>query len=519
MPTKQYVSYIRVSTLRQGQTGTSLEEQRAAIQRYAARFGLAITEEYEEKETAAAQGRPVFNRMLKALRQGEAAGVIMHKIDRSARNLKDWAELGELNDRGIEIHFANESIDLHSRGGRLSADIQAVVAADFIRNLREETRKGFYGRLKQGLYPRPAPPGYQDCGKGNPKEPDAVQAPLVKQAFELYATGNWPLNALVEKMYTLGLRNKTNQKITRNGLSKLLHNRFYIGLIVVAVKGEIFLGQHRPIVSKKLFERVQDMLAGKNIEKKQKHVMLFRKLLKCKLCGEALIGERQKGHVYYRCHRKACPQKTIREETVENAIGIILRELRFTPAENRVIRTITKQSYDSFAEFRATQTKALHLQLEQLQVRLGKLTDAYIDGVIEKEIYLHKKNSLIVEEQEIRETLQRVDDGEKKILRQIEEFLELVNNAYLSWKAATPEEKREIVKTVTSNLVVQEKTVIVKLHYPFQIVLDRQKTLDGSPHRAVPRTLFALISQLHSYFEQNQVGAFSPPMLIKVAVQ
>lgn len=75
-----------------------------------------------------------------------------HKIDRGARNLKDWANLGDLIDGGVEVHFAHESLDMNSRGGRLSADIQAVVAADFIRNLRQETRKGFYGRLKQGIY-------------------------------------------------------------------------------------------------------------------------------------------------------------------------------------------------------------------------------------------------------------------------------------------------------------------------------------------------------------------------------
>ena len=85
---------------------------------------------------------------------------IIHKIDRSARNLKDWSDLGEMIDSGIQVHFVNESLDLHSRGGRLSADIQAVVAADYIRNLREETRKGFYGRIKQGVYPLPAPLGY-----------------------------------------------------------------------------------------------------------------------------------------------------------------------------------------------------------------------------------------------------------------------------------------------------------------------------------------------------------------------
>src|SRR5205085_4859361 len=138
-----------------------------AITRHAARNDFEIAAWFEERETAAKRGRPLFNQMLKLLRQDKAGGVIIHKIDRSARNLRDWADLGELIDRGIEVQFANESLDLQTRGGRLSADIQAVVAADYIRNLREETRKGFYGRIKQGLFPLPAPLGYTDQGKGN----------------------------------------------------------------------------------------------------------------------------------------------------------------------------------------------------------------------------------------------------------------------------------------------------------------------------------------------------------------
>src|SRR5437870_7709725 len=118
--------------------------------------------------------------MLTRLRRREAEGVIIHKIDRSARNLTDWAELGDLIDQGIQVHFANESLDLKSRGGRLSADIQAVVAADYIRNLKEEVRKGFYGRLKQGVYPLPAPIGYKDEGAGKPKSLDPMKAPLVR---------------------------------------------------------------------------------------------------------------------------------------------------------------------------------------------------------------------------------------------------------------------------------------------------------------------------------------------------
>src|SRR5215213_9484330 len=269
MPHKKYFSYIRVSTQRQGQTGTSLAEQQAAIEHYAQSWNLLIVKRFEERETAAKLGRPVFLEMLKALKQGKAQGVIIHKIDRSARNLKDWVDLGSLMDSGVEILFASESLDLNSRGGRLSADIQAVVASDYIRNLREETKKGIYGRLKQGLYPFPAVTGYLNTGKGNPKKLDPINAPLVRQAFELYATGNWGLIALADKMYELGLRNKNGKKITINGLSSILHNLFYTGVIEIEKTGEVFAGIHQPIVSKKLFDEAQAVFEGKNVKKQK----------------------------------------------------------------------------------------------------------------------------------------------------------------------------------------------------------------------------------------------------------
>src|SRR5437667_12710681 len=200
---QSYIGYIRVSTTKQGE-GVSLEVQKDAIARYAERNQFQITQWLEEMETAAKRGRPVFNQALKLLREGKHKGIILHKLDRGARNLKDWAEIGELSDQGVEVHFVNESLDLHSRGGRLSADIQAVVAADYIRNLREETRKGFYGRLKQGLYPLQAPLGYLDNGKGKVNTIDSVKGPLVRKAFELYATGRYSFETLGEEMHKLG---------------------------------------------------------------------------------------------------------------------------------------------------------------------------------------------------------------------------------------------------------------------------------------------------------------------------
>jgi DNA invertase Pin-like site-specific DNA recombinase len=141
---KPCFGYIRVSSKKQGE-GVSLSAQQEAIERFAADHNICIVRWFEEQQTAANSGRPIFNQMLKALRSGHAAGVVMHKIDRSARNFSDWAKIGDLADAGVAIHFATESLDFRSRGGRLAANIQMAVAEDYIRNLKEEVRKGQIG--------------------------------------------------------------------------------------------------------------------------------------------------------------------------------------------------------------------------------------------------------------------------------------------------------------------------------------------------------------------------------------
>lgn len=150
---RTYFAYIRVSTIKQGEKGSSLTEQKDAILAYAQKHNLQIVEFFEEQQTGS-QARPrCFSQDAHPALKEAAHGLIMHKVDRGARNLADWAEIAALKDIGIDVHFAHEAIDLNSRGGRLSADIQAVVASDLIRNLRDEVKKGIYGRLKQGIYP------------------------------------------------------------------------------------------------------------------------------------------------------------------------------------------------------------------------------------------------------------------------------------------------------------------------------------------------------------------------------
>lgn len=137
-------AYARVSTPRQGEKGVSLTEQREAITRYAERHGLQIIRWFEEQESASKRGRPAFNQMLRLLRRGAATGIVIHKIDRSARNLEDWNDIGKLVDAGVDVHFATESIDLTTTAGRLSADIQAVVATQDILKRYDRPLTCFY---------------------------------------------------------------------------------------------------------------------------------------------------------------------------------------------------------------------------------------------------------------------------------------------------------------------------------------------------------------------------------------
>lgn len=503
MSGKGYFSYVRVSTQRQGSLGTSLVEQQAAIERYAQRFNLQIIKQYEERETAAKLGRPVFLDMLKALKDGKAEGLIIHKIDRSARNLKDWADLGSLIDAGIEVHFANESLDLTSRGGRLSADIQAVVAADYIRNLREETKKGIYGRLRQGLFPFPARVGYLDTGKGNPKRPDPVQATLVKQAFELYASGQYGLNALVEKMYEAGLRNKNCKKISRNGLVCILKNPFYMGLIKLDTIGELFVGIHTPIVSKALFDDVQNVFAGKRVPKKNKHFFIFRRLIECRSCGNFLIAEKQKGHIYYRCQTKTCPQKTIRQELIEQRVLEVFMKLQLTGQEFHLLRMEAIKFQKEEPKRIEAERKQLMMELAQIEDRLAKLADAYIDGIFSKDAYTVKQNQLILKKQEIREEFSSLKNAGRKFLAEFQEFLELLKAVYLSYKLGSPSEKRELAQITFSNCSVYGKSLTIKLKRPFQTVLEREPFPAGSPTLATARTLQKLYVKLFRFFQKR----------------
>jgi len=441
--------------------------------------------------------------MLKGLRKGDARGVLIHKIDRSARNLKDWADLGELIDGGIEVHFANEALDLHSRGGRLSADIQAVVAADYIRNLREETKKGIYGRLKQGFYPLGAPIGYCDNGAAKPKTIDPEKGPLVKKTFELYGSGQWSIPTLVEELARRGLKNRVGGPVSRAGLHTLLRNPFYTGVIRIRASGETYEGNHEALISKNLFDRVQDILHGRVGTRVKVHDFPFRRFIACENCGNHLIGELQKGNVYYRCHTKKCAGTSIREERVGELVIRALSALAFSEEEKTLVMARIRELKAAWIESREQELHGLKLKIEQVAERLNRVTDAYLEGALDRNMFDERKAVLISERRALSDRQADYETRRTSVPDELQKFIELAGSANSLYQAASAAKKRRLLRIVMSNCTIRQKSIWFTWRLPFGEVAERGNETGGAPDREIGRTCALLIDELFAFFAEQ----------------
>jgi site-specific DNA recombinase len=493
---RSYFAYIRVSTIKQGEHGVSLSEQRDAIVQFAHRNNLNIIQWFEERETAAKIGRREFNHMLAALRKQRASGVIFHKIDRSARNLKDWSVIQDLAEQGIDVRFSQEAVNLRSNEGKLTGDFLAVIASHYIRNLREEVKKGIVGRLKQGIYPLGAPTGYLDQGGGKVKIPDPIRAPLIREAFDLYASGTYGIRNLCDELWRRGLRNRNGNRVYPSTIATILRNPFYIGIIRMR-SGDTYSGLHEPLISNDLFALVQDRLDGKKNAKLIKHNFLYRRLIRCGGCGLHLIGERQKQkYIYYRCHTKGCLTFTVREERVEERLRSHLTSFTFEKEDLIYLRTLIASHYDHSAERQQERIHAVDLQVQRLDARLSRLTDAYLDGDFDKQLFADKKLSILKDRRRFEEERASIEAGQPLSKEKLEGILELLERVPLSHEMANMRERRRFIENVTSNFEVRGKDVAITLRSPFDELAKSLPVFSSALDHDRPRTLMKTVCHL-----------------------
>lgn len=509
---KKCFGYPRVSTIKQGD-GASLEAQMQAIKDYAARHNIIIIDWFEEKVTAAKSGRPLFNKMMRQLKDGRAEGVIFHKIDRSTRNFADWAKISDIADSGISVHIAVDDLDFTSRSGRLVADVQVAIAADYIRNLREEVRKSQALLLEKGCYPFKSPLGYAESGKenrGKPKQICEIRGPLVKTALELFATGQYSQPMLREEMTKRGLTNLSGRPLSKAGMSKILNNPFYCGIIRIKKTGKTYQGKHEPLISVEAHERIKAINEGRTSLTKVNYDFDFRGMFKCGICGSTMLAERQKSWIYYRCHTKKCSTKCVEQKKIEAAIESMLSDYAFSNEatehlEQQFALLVEKQKND-----KAIST--IPMRLSELDVRLEKLTDAVVEQVIDRDSYNRRKESLLLEKQKLEE--ERLEETRTENGRNPLKFLELIKNVTEHYKIMNPMEKRRFLNWATSNrtivgknLVFEPSNVMKDTHFAVGVFEGGQSRARSRSSRQVQDKQIAKLVQIANSVEAEKLDA------------
>jgi site-specific DNA recombinase len=179
-----------------------------------------------------------------------------------------------------------------------------------------------------------------------------------------------------------------------------------------------------------------------------------------------------------------------------------LKLLKFGEAEKRFMQQELNRLQANWITERKNLGDSLCVALAAVRDRLNRLTDAYIDRLIDKDTFEAKRTVLVDEQTAIEKQRQDIAKG-SDFPDRLKIFLELAGKAYLTYELASFDEKREIVLSVTSNRTVDRKNVIVMLNSEYEIVANRNTSSDGSPSKGVARTMDELINNI-----SNHVGNF-----------
>ncbi len=472
------VIYARVSSKEQEKEGYSIPAQLKLLRDHARVHGLQVEREFTDVETAKEAGRKAFGEMVTFLKQKSTCRVLLvEKTDRLYRNIKDWVRLDDLD---LEIHLVKENSVL-SNDSRSSEKfmhgIKVLMAKNFIDNLSEETRKGMLEKAEQGLWPSVAPIGYRNVVGANGKKtiaPDADTAHLVVRLFEWYATGNYSLKDLAKLARDAGLvQRRSGKTLGQATLHRVLRNRLYTGEF--EWKGTRYQGAYSPLVSKDLWQRVQDALDEKSRTKhrRTKHDFPFSRLITCGHCGCSLVGELKKGkYVYYHCtgYKGKCPEPYVREEVLEEKFTEILKGLAFDEEVVQWVSTALRGSHRDTRRSHEEAIERLQSEYKRLENRVDQMYLDKLDGRVSQRSFDDKADQWRQRQSEILQAIEEHQDTKQNYLEEGIQLLELARSAHTLFEKQPPSEKRRLLNFVVSNSTWKNGELSVTYRQPFDLL-------------------------------------------------
>ena len=467
-PKSQCVLYARKSTEEDDQQVMSIEAQLFELHEFAKREHIEIIKEFTEAKSAKKPGREEFGKMLTMIETSKRPlGILAWHPDRLARNSIDGGRIVYLVDTGsiTSLRFPQFWFEPTPQG-KFMLQVAFGQSKYFSDNLVENVKRGIRQKIRRGEWLTLAPLGYVNNYKTKNIEPHPVYSKVIKSAFEEYAKGSHTLLTLAEFLSEHGLTQKKGTPLAKVSVVKMLTNRAYLGFI--KHRGEWHDGNFEPILSPTLFEAVQKILKSRQKPRKMKTLIPFpfTQLARCGECGCAITAQYAVNrwgtrYTYYRCTKKAghCSQPYIQENALASQMKMRLQAVSLPLEEIEVMEKQINEWERESVSSREAVAQNFRIKLKEVQEKLDRLVSLYLDGDIERELYLLKKDLLLRQKAKLEENLGAFGRQGKNRLEPLRGFVLSLREAKNLAQTKNHALWRDFFRKIGSNPTLKDKTL------------------------------------------------------------
>jgi DNA invertase Pin-like site-specific DNA recombinase len=417
--TIKYCLYARKSSESDERQAMSIDSQIKEMTDLALKGNLEVVEIKKESHSAKNSGtRPLFLEMLYELNQGKYEGILTWAPDRLSRNAGDLGSLVDMMDRGKLVHIKTSSQSFSNNPNEkfllMILCSQAKLEND---NRGLNVKRGIRAKCEMGWRPAPAPIGYLNYSHAGVKKVmlDQDSAPIINEMFTLVANAGYSGRDIKKWLDDdVKLRTQKGKKLTLSMIYRMLKNSFYYGRFEYPVDSGIWYeGAHEPVISKMVFDRVQEKMMVPPKAKYGNKGFDFKGVFKCAYCGSTVIGEdkhkllkngEKRTYRYYHCTKQLdfnCPEPYIEEaELTEQLISYI----DFVEKKNKSTIILSKelkigmQKYSSirntvFESLKILPTTLTFTEYAKNVLNEGNTNDKQeITKALEQPLYIHNKS-------------------------------------------------------------------------------------------------------------------------------
>jgi site-specific DNA recombinase len=343
-PDVKYCLYARKSSEQDERQAMSIDSQLKEMTDMADREGLNIVEIKQESHSAKQSGqRPIFNEMVRELRQGKFTALLSWDPSRLSRCAGDLGSLVDLMDTNHLVHIRTFGQSFSNTPNEkfllMILCSQAKLEND---NRGVNVKRGIRAKCEMGWRPCMPPLGYFTRGAtGGAKDVilDEQRAPYIVKMFEMSAAGKSGRH-IRRWLEDNNVRTRGDKQIPLSMIYKMLGNSFYYGEFEYPkASGKWYKGNHAPMITKDLFLQVHEQLKVPIKSKWGAKEFPYKQFLRCYSCGSTIIGEEKfktrldgskNRFVYYHCSRQVkldCKEPYAREQDIVDGLNSMCNEL------------------------------------------------------------------------------------------------------------------------------------------------------------------------------------------------